>query len=86
MPEEQGYMIPRGGLFDLVACPHFLAEIVVYFSFCCAFGVVGNPMLLSLFVFVLVNQVLAAKLNYDWYCKNFPDYGKDRCAIFPYIF
>jgi hypothetical protein len=25
-----GYRLPRGGAFELVSCPHYLAEIVIY--------------------------------------------------------
>lgn len=28
--EQGGYVVPRGGAFELVSCPHYLAEIVVY--------------------------------------------------------
>ncbi|KAL8587624.1 hypothetical protein ACOMHN_045313 [Nucella lapillus] len=78
------YLLPRGGLFDLVSCPHFLAEIVVYFSFCIIFRF-QNFVLISLFIFILVNQVLAALLNHQWYCQNFPGFGKHRHAVFPYL-
>lgn len=27
------YLYPRGFLFDLIYCPHYLGEIIVYFSF-----------------------------------------------------
>lgn len=85
VPEEAGYLLPHGGLFNIVACPHFLAEVTIYFSFCCVYGLVGNPVLLSMFVFVLVNQTIAAKMTYQWYCRNFPGYERDKYAIFPFI-
>ena len=28
--EQSGYVVPRGGAFELVSCPHYLAEIVIY--------------------------------------------------------
>jgi len=30
---DKVYKIPRGGLFELVACPHYLFEIVAFFGF-----------------------------------------------------
>lgn len=29
------YKIPRGGAFELVSCPHYLAEIIVYIGLSC---------------------------------------------------
>ncbi|XP_076468210.1 polyprenal reductase-like isoform X2 [Babylonia areolata] len=78
------YPLPSGGLFELVSCPHFLAEILIYFSFCVVFRFC-NVALLSLFIFVLVNQVLAALLNHQWYCRHFPVVRETRCAVFPYL-
>ena len=28
--QQSGYVEPRGGAFELVSCPHYLAEIVIY--------------------------------------------------------
>jgi len=30
---DKGYKIPRGGLFELVTCPHYLFEITGFFGF-----------------------------------------------------
>lgn len=30
------YVVPRGGAFEWVSCPHYLAEIVIYCGFCVA--------------------------------------------------
>lgn len=30
------YAVPRGGAFEWVSCPHYLAEIVIYSGFCVA--------------------------------------------------
>lgn len=28
--EQSCYVVPRGGAFELVSCPHYLAEMVIY--------------------------------------------------------
>ncbi|KAK7096811.1 polyprenal reductase-like [Littorina saxatilis] len=82
--KQHQYLLPKGGLFDKVSCPHFLAEIIIYFSFCVVFRF-QHTVILSLFVFVLVNQVIAALITYQWYCKNFPGYSEKRYAVFPFL-
>ena len=82
--KQTGYLCPRGGLFDLVSCPHFLMEIIIYFSFCIVFRF-QHTILLSLFTFVLINQVIASLITHQWYCQNFPGYGQKRRAVFPYL-
>jgi very-long-chain enoyl-CoA reductase len=31
--DDKGYKIPKGGLFELVTCPHYLFEITGFFGF-----------------------------------------------------
>ncbi|RWS02389.1 putative polyprenol reductase-like protein, partial [Dinothrombium tinctorium] len=33
-----GYSMPSGGWFECISCPHYFAEIVIYFSLCLIFG------------------------------------------------
>ena len=28
------YVLPSGGMFELVSCPHMLAEVLIYVSLC----------------------------------------------------
>lgn len=84
IPQFAGYVMPRGGLFDYVACPHFLSEIVVYVSLNLVYGF-QHQVLLALGLFVLTNQVVASLVTFEWYCRNFPGYGKERRAVFPYL-
>lgn len=30
---EFEYQVPSGGFFELVSCPHYLGEVVIYFGF-----------------------------------------------------
>nr|KAG5690791.1 hypothetical protein BaRGS_015318 [Batillaria attramentaria] len=62
--------MPSGGLFDYVACPHFLAEIVIYVAINIVYGF-QHQVLLCLLLFVLTNQMVVAVVTYEWYCKNF---------------
>jgi len=80
---KKQYAIPHGGLFDVVCCPHFLWEITVYLSF-----VLACPYSISVwmvFLFVLSNQVQAGNRSYQWYKKNFEDFGNSRYRLFPFL-
>lgn len=49
---QQGpYVIPRGGPFELVSCPHYLAEIVVYVGV--ALMTLGAPAALLILAWVV---------------------------------
>ncbi|KAK3542642.1 hypothetical protein QTP86_031343, partial [Hemibagrus guttatus] len=60
------HRIPRGGWFELVSCPHYLAELLIYtaLSMCC--GCVSFTWWLVV-LYVLCNQVLAAHLCHEYY-------------------
>lgn len=77
-----GYKIPYGGLFKYVSCPNFLGEIISWSGFAL---VAFNLPALSFLVWTLVNLTTRALDHHRWYLKEFPDYPKERKAIFPFF-
>ncbi|KAK6103613.1 3-oxo-5-alpha-steroid 4-dehydrogenase family protein [Brugia pahangi] len=58
------YTMPNGGLFEHCLSPHYLLEIILYFLFALIYHL-STPMLLC-FLFVTINQTIAALLNQNW--------------------
>ncbi|GAB4822043.1 hypothetical protein N2152v2_009089 [Parachlorella kessleri] len=82
---KPAYKVPYGGGFDLVSCPHYLGEIVIYAGLLLAEG--GNRLLMWLMLgWVLSNLLLAGGLTHRWYKKRFKAYPKDRRAILPFVY
>ncbi|CAK9172423.1 unnamed protein product [Ilex paraguariensis] len=81
--DEKGYKIPRGGLFNLVICPHYLFEILTFigisficqttFSFSCSIGIA---------LYLIGRSYVTRK----WYLSKFDDFPKDVRALIPYVF
>ncbi|XVF82669.1 hypothetical protein PTKIN_Ptkin16aG0067000 [Pterospermum kingtungense] len=77
------YKIPRGGLFELVVCPHYLFEIIEFlgigmisqtlYSFCAALGS----------AFYLMGR---SHVTRRWYLSKFDDFPKHVKALIPYVF
>jgi 3-oxo-5-alpha-steroid 4-dehydrogenase 3 len=82
--KDKAYLIPRGGWFDLVSCPHYFFEVVIYASLAVLAHKRG-PMLLLL-LFVTIELSFSATTQHAWYRAKFRRYPKRRRAIFPYIF
>lgn len=80
---DKTYKIPKGGLFDLVICPHYLFEIIDLFGvslisqtlhpFCFAFGS----------MFYLMGRSIATR---EWYMSKFENFPTRVKALIPYIF
>ncbi|KAL0452101.1 UNVERIFIED_CONTAM: 3-oxo-5-alpha-steroid 4-dehydrogenase 1 [Sesamum latifolium] len=80
---DSGYKIPRGGLFGLVACPHYLFEILTFvgisfisqtlFLYVCAVGSAT----------VLLGRSCATR---SWYRSKFEDFPKNVRALIPFCF
>ena len=83
--EQTKYFIPRGRLFDLVSCPHYLSEIVIYFSFLILTSA-SNICILFTFGFVVLNLSHCAVLSHQWYHSKFPKYPTHRKALIPFVF
>jgi len=78
------YAIPRGLFFTSISCPHFLAEIAIYFSL----AVLSNfsPSVVALNLFVAIELSLSAKVQHRWYRKSFENYPQERRALVPWFF
>jgi len=76
--------IPEGDLFELVSCPHYFCEVLIYTSLALLLGYAHTTMLV-VWVWVAVNQTVAAFMSHTWYNKQFKEYPKTRKAIFPFI-
>jgi len=78
------HSVPSGGLFELVSCPHYLAEVLLYTVFMLILGTSHSTGVL-VWAWVTINQVIAATMSHHWYKTHFKDYPKERKAIFPYL-
>eukprot|EP00898_Chlorokybus_atmophyticus_P005225 jgi/Chlat1/5703/Chrsp38S05524 len=80
------YAVPRGGAFELVSCPHYTFEIVLYVGLLMVAGV-RNVTLWLLLAWVVANLALAARHTHAWYHKKFKeDYPASRRALVPILF
>ncbi len=81
-PNETGYKIPHGFLYKYVSCPNLLGEMLEWFGFML---MVWNLAGVSFFVWTVSNLLPRALHHHQWYLKKFPDYPKDRKAVFPFV-
>ncbi|KAK6933634.1 3-oxo-5-alpha-steroid 4-dehydrogenase, C-terminal [Dillenia turbinata] len=80
---EKEYKIPKGGLFNLVICPHYLFEILGFV------GVSFISQALYPFAFTLGTTFYLLGRSYatrNWYISKFQDFPKDVKAMIPFVF
>jgi steroid 5-alpha reductase family enzyme len=80
---ETGYRIPRGFLFEYMAAPNLLGEIVEWAGFAL---MAWNPAALGFLAWTCANLIPRARNHRDWYRRNFPDYPPERKCLIPFIF
>lgn len=82
-PNETGYKIPHGFLFNYISSPNYFGELMEWVGFAILFGAPAG----WLFVFwTAVNLVPRAISNHKWYKQNFSDYPEKRKVIVPKLF
>lgn len=78
------YTVPKGGAFEYVSCPHYLAELLIYTSF--AIVSRGTPGSLLLLAFVSITMIMQSVKSHEWYRKNFAAQKLgNRTAIIPFL-
>eukprot|EP01018_Ginkgo_biloba_P013470 Gb_17803 [translate_table: standard] len=82
--ETNEYVIPYGDWFEIVSCPHYLAEIVIYAGLLIASGGSDLTMWL-LFGYVVANLTFAATETHRWYLHKFDNYPRSRRSIIPLV-
>ncbi|GJQ09949.1 hypothetical protein GpartN1_g1740.t1 [Galdieria partita] len=66
---DQRYHIPYRGLFQYVACPHYLLEMIIYGVLVVGRGVTRNSVLN--FIFVVLNLTSRSVDSWHWYKSYF---------------
>lgn len=83
---NMSYGRPDGDWFELVSCPHYFAEILIYVSvlLCCVWTEVWSCWWLVV-VYVVSTLGLSARQAHSWYQQKYEDYPKHRRAIIPWL-
>ena len=81
---DKEYKIPKGGLFHLVICPHYMFEIVEFVGVFCICQT-GFTLCFTLgTVFLLIGRSYATR---KWYVTKFGGkFSKNVKALIPYVF
>ncbi|KAL6647024.1 hypothetical protein ACP70R_014461 [Stipagrostis hirtigluma subsp. patula] len=79
---DKGYKIPKGGLFELVTCPHYLFEIVGFFGFAMIAQTVYALAVASGTAAYLVGRSCATR---RWYESKFEEFPTRVKALVPYV-
>ena len=80
---QEGYSVPKGGLFRWVSSPNYLGEIIEWTGFAIATWSVSG---VAFAVWTAANLVPRAVSNHAWYKATFPDYPSERRAILPGLY
>jgi protein-S-isoprenylcysteine O-methyltransferase Ste14 len=79
---ENGYGIPRGGLYRLISCPNYFGELLQWCGWALATWSLAG---LSFAVFTAANLVPRALSHHRWYREQFNDYPRGRRAVIPFV-
>uniref|UniRef100_A0A6J0TPY4 Polyprenal reductase n=1 Tax=Pogona vitticeps TaxID=103695 RepID=A0A6J0TPY4_9SAUR len=79
------HRIPFGDWFEMVSCPHYFAELLIYISMAVTFGLKNFSWWLVV-MYVFFNQAVSAVLCHEYYQSNFKHYPTCRKAYIPFLF
>ncbi|KAM6584126.1 hypothetical protein CsatB_011128 [Cannabis sativa] len=80
---EKKYKIPKGGLFRLVICPHYMFEIIEFLGFFFISQTLHSFSIAIGTMFYLVGRSVATR---QWYLTKFEDFPQHVKALIPYLF
>ncbi|XP_062091671.1 uncharacterized protein LOC133797693 [Humulus lupulus] len=80
---EKKYKIPKGGLFGLVICPHYMFEIIEFLGFFFISQTLHSFSIAIGTMFYLVGRSVATR---RWYLTKFESFPQHVKALIPYVF
>ncbi|KAG0568829.1 hypothetical protein KC19_6G047800 [Ceratodon purpureus] len=80
---SKSYVVPRGGLFEIFVCPHYVFEMVDYVGVALISQTLFGWCMASFTIFYLTGRSIATK---DWYKKKVDGFPEDRSVVIPGIF
>ncbi|XP_010492472.1 PREDICTED: very-long-chain enoyl-CoA reductase-like [Camelina sativa] len=80
---KKEYKIPKGGLFDVIICPHYLFEILVFWSFFLISQTIYSFTFAMGTMCYLIGRSYATR---SWYLSKFDDFPKHVKALIPFVF
>ncbi|KAK9283325.1 hypothetical protein L1049_011564 [Liquidambar formosana] len=81
--DDKGYKIPRGGFFNLVMCPHYLFEILVFFGLSFISQTLYSFSVAISSALYLMGRSYATR---KWYLSKFENFPEEVKALIPYVF
>ncbi|KAF5805946.1 putative 3-oxo-5-alpha-steroid 4-dehydrogenase (NADP(+)) [Helianthus annuus] len=81
--KEKEYKIPRGGLFNLVICPHYSFEILIFYGF--AF-ISQTPLAFACALGDSCYLIARSYQTRNWYVNKFEDFPASIKRLIPYVF
>ncbi|XP_041647578.1 polyprenol reductase [Cheilinus undulatus] len=82
--ETLAHRLPEGGWFNLVSCPHYFSELLLYISLSLTYGGVSLTWWL-VFLYVLFSHALSAQLCQEFYISKYESYPRNRKALIPFV-
>ncbi|KAG5549812.1 hypothetical protein RHGRI_014950 [Rhododendron griersonianum] len=80
---DKGYKLPKGGLFNLVLCPHYLFEIIAFWGI---FFVSQTALSLSCAFGVALYLAGRSFVTRKWYLSKFENFPREVKALVPFVF
>lgn len=80
--QQQGYQIPKGGLFEYISCPNHFGEIIEWVGFAL---IAWNLPAVTFAIWTFCNLSPRSLNHHNWYKERFDKYPNNRKAIIPYI-
>eukprot|EP01083_Nonionella_stella_P048748 130143_1 len=81
-PNETGYKIPYGGLYNFVTAGNYFGEVIEWLGFAIAGSNAGGC---AFAIMTFCNLFPRAVQTHTWYQKKFDNYPKDRKILIPFL-
>ncbi|KAG7643505.1 3-oxo-5-alpha-steroid 4-dehydrogenase C-terminal [Arabidopsis suecica] len=79
-----GYVIPRGGWFELVSCPNYFGEAIEWLGWAVMTWSWAG---IGFFLYTCSNLFPRARASHKWYIAKFKEeYPKTRKAVIPFVY